>query len=210
MPSGSFQPRGHGVIPHTFPVYQTQGHQRKRRRSWTIFSVNTKMRWLRPQQTTPSIVFMLILSWKRCEQGRQARVISVWHRISIVMSQITENLTVCSTACGLIPHNNDITWASRRLKSSTPLPFVHQIVQDNIKENTKAPHYWPFVGRIHQWNPLTKGQLCEKCFLVMTCYHEIDAVKHIFWATRFAHSSISEHICFATKALKICSKAVKF
>ena len=41
--------------------------------------------------------------------------------------------------------------ASWRFKSPTTGLFVHQTVQYGTKENSKAPHHWPFVRIIHRW-----------------------------------------------------------
>ena len=47
-----------------------------------------------------------------------------------------------------------------RLKLHAPRLFSQPDVQEQIKENIKAPHHWPlcveFTG--DRWNPRTKGQ----------------------------------------------------
>ena len=57
-------------------------------------------------------------------------------------------------------HYSDVKWASWYLKSPVIQLFVQQIVQSDIKENTKAlvtgPLWWESTG--DQWMPLTKGQ----------------------------------------------------
>ena len=47
-------------------------------------------------------------------------------------------------------HYSNITWTSWPLKSSTTQLFNQQLIQANIKENIKAPHYTPFVREIYQ------------------------------------------------------------
>ena len=37
------------------------------------------------------------------------------------------------------------------LKSKTIWLFIQQLVQADIKENSKAPHHWTFVKPIHRW-----------------------------------------------------------
>ena len=52
---------------------------------------------------------------------------------------------------------NDITltltlWLARwRLKSPASRLFTEPFVQEQIKENIKAPHQWPLLGEIHRW-----------------------------------------------------------
>ena len=51
-------------------------------------------------------------------------------------------------------------WARWRLKSPGSRWFTQSFVQAQIKENTKAPRYWPLRGEItgDRWIPRTKGQ----------------------------------------------------
>ena len=53
---------------------------------------------------------------------------------------------------------------------------MQQLIQTGMKENIKAPHYWPLVRGVHNDGiPLTKGQQCEKCFCCITlpCFPQI-------------------------------------
>ena len=51
-------------------------------------------------------------------------------------------------------------WARWRLKSPAPPLFTQPSIQALIKENIKAPHYWPLWGEFtgHRWIPRTNGQ----------------------------------------------------
>ena len=62
-----------------------------------------------------------------------------WRHLSVMMSEITNNLTVCSTMC-------------------------HAHINENIKL-----YNWSFVRELHQWliGSRTKGSQCEKDFYVM-------------------------------------------
>ena len=42
-------------------------------------------------------------------------------------------------------------WMFRHLKSQATWVFLQQLDYVENKENTKVPHNWPFVRRIHQW-----------------------------------------------------------
>ena len=56
----------------------------------------------------------------------------------------------------------------------TPTPqFVQQIVQAIDKENTKAPHYWPFVTVIHRGFLPTSVKIVDlwPCILSQKCYN---------------------------------------
>ena len=48
--------------------------------------------------------------------------------------------------------------------------FTQSFIQTQIKENIKAPRHWPLCGEFtgHRWIPRTNGQLCGKCFHLMT------------------------------------------
>ena len=47
-------------------------------------------------------------------------------------------------------------WARRRLKSPAYRLFPQPCVQAEIKENTKAPHYWPLTGEFPHKGPVTR------------------------------------------------------
>ena len=73
-------------------------------------------------------------------------------------------------------HYSDITWALVHFNSLSNSQFFQQHVQANIKEHSKAGHYWHLMWRewcSHWWIPYTKGQLCGKHFHVMisSWYH---------------------------------------
>ena len=66
-----------------------------------------------------------------------------------------------------------MSWVRWRLKLLASRVFAQSFVQVQIKENTKAPHHWPWLGEStgDRWIPLTKGQWCEKCIhLVMSTW----------------------------------------
>ena len=71
-------------------------------------------------------------------------------------------------------HYSDVIWASWRSKSSANWIFVQLLVQAIIKENIKAPHYWPFVWGIHRRTVdspykgpvMRKGYPCHNCVCV--------------------------------------------
>ena len=48
--------------------------------------------------------------------------------------------------------------------------FTQSFIQTQIKENIKAPRHWPLCGEFtgDRWIPRTNGQLCGKCFHLMT------------------------------------------
>ena len=56
------------------------------------------------------------------------------------------------------------------LKSLALRLFTQVFIQAQIKENIKAPHYWPLGGEFtgDRWIPHTKGQKREKYFHLMT------------------------------------------
>ena len=51
-------------------------------------------------------------------------------------------------------------WVRWRLKSSASRLFTQAFIQAQIKENIKAPRYWPLWGEFtgDWWIPRTKGQ----------------------------------------------------
>ena len=57
-----------------------------------------------------------------------------------------------------------------RLKSPVSRLFTQPFVQAQIRENSKATCHWPFWREFtsDQWIALTKSQLCEKNFHLMT------------------------------------------
>ena len=80
-------------------------------------------------------------------------------------SQITDNLTVHSTACS---GNITVTsqWVQRHLKSPMSWLFAEPFGQAQINENINAPCHWPLWGGMHQW-PLDspqKGPVTRKMF----------------------------------------------
>ena len=62
-----------------------------------------------------------------------------------------------------IPTSND-TWASGYLLPYVTQLYVRHFIQPNIKENIKAPEYWPFVQGIYRWpvDSLHKGTILRK------------------------------------------------
>ena len=44
--------------------------------------------------------------------------------------------------------------------------YIQQFIEAQIKENIKAPRYWPFVRGIHRWpvNSPHKGPVTRKMF----------------------------------------------
>ena len=48
--------------------------------------------------------------------------------------------------------------------------LLNCLFKAQIKENIKAPRHWPLYAEFtdNRWIPRTKGQLCEKCFHLMT------------------------------------------
>ena len=61
-------------------------------------------------------------------------------------------------------YHSDLMWASWRSILTTTQQFVQHIVQDNMRENIKAPHYRHFVREIYWWR---KG-----------CHHK----RAVYWA----------------------------
>ena len=62
------------------------------------------------------------------------------------------------------------SWLARCRKSSASRLFTQPFIQVQIKENIKAPRRWPLCGKLtgHRGTLLTKSQLREKCFHLMT------------------------------------------
>ena len=63
-------------------------------------------------------------------------------------------------------HYSYITYAPGRLKAPAIALFVHRFVY-RLTQRKQSSRYWPFVMGIHRI-PLTKGQLGEKSFHVVT------------------------------------------
>ena len=57
---------------------------------------------------------------------------------------------------------SDITWVLWCLKLLETWLFVQHFIQDNIKENINALHYWPYVREIHWWLEVHKGPVKQK------------------------------------------------
>ena len=60
-----------------------------------------------------------------------------------------------------VPHCSDKIMRARwRLKSPASPLFAQLLAQAQIKENIKAPRYWPLWGEFtgHRWIPRTRGQ----------------------------------------------------
>ena len=94
-------------------------------------------------------------------------------------------------------------------------------IQMQIKENIKAPRYWPLYGEFTggRWIPRTNGQLRGKCFHLMTsscciCLFWGTAVHHMGTATEctsthnqismnvFTHHTTNNRKCFDTNNWK--------
>ena len=62
------------------------------------------------------------------------------------------------------------SWVRWRLKSPASPLFTQPFIQVRIKENIKAPRYWPLCGEFtdDRWIPRTNGQWRGKCFHLMT------------------------------------------
>ena len=75
-------------------------------------------------------------------------------------------------------HYSDVIMARWRLKSPASRLFTQPFIQARIKENFKAPRYRPLCGEFtgDRWIPRTNGQLCGKCFHLMT-----SSCEHISW-----------------------------
>ena len=81
-------------------------------------------------------------------------------------------------------HCRCVTWASRRLISSTPRLFVQPLVLPNIKVSIRWQYYWSFVNGIYRWSPVSlhKGPVmrkvlpCHRIIMTLTWLH---AWKHI-------------------------------
>ena len=65
----------------------------------------------------------------------------------------------------------DITWASETWL------LVQWLLQDNIKENNKAPYHWIFAKGNHQWIPLTNGRYHQWIPLTTGQYHQWISLK---------------------------------
>ena len=74
-------------------------------------------------------------------------------------------------------HNNDVIMNATASQPVIRL-FTQLFIQSQIKENMKAPRYWPLWGEFtgDRWIPRTKGQQREKCFHLMT-----SSCKHAKW-----------------------------
>ena len=111
------------------------------------------------------------------------------------------NVCNCHWPCWLSQHCSDVTWASWRLKLLVALLFVQHLVQDNKKENVKAPsHYKPFMRGIHRspmdsphkWSVMGKAVLCSGVIM--------GSVPHIPWESMMTSSNgnifrVTDHLC---------------
>ena len=61
-------------------------------------------------------------------------------------------------------------WARWRLKSPSSRLFTQPFIQEQIKENIKAPRHWPLCGEFtgDRWIPRTNVQYRGKCFHLIT------------------------------------------
>ena len=66
-------------------------------------------------------------------------------------------------------HLCDSKWAPWSLKSLATHMFVEQPVQVNIKENTKASHYWFLVSGFHQMTGGFPSQKATKAESISMC-----------------------------------------
>ena len=84
----------------------------------------------------------------------------------------------------------DICFYRWRLKSPASRLFAQPDIQAQIKENIKAPRYWPLCGEFtgDRWIPHTKGQKHGKCFHLMTSsWTHLLLVPHICSSERGQH-----------------------
>ena len=67
-------------------------------------------------------------------------------------------------------HYSDVIMGAMRLKSPGSRMFTLPFVRAQIKDNIKAPRYWPLWWEFtcDRWIPSAKGQWREKCFHLMT------------------------------------------
>ena len=65
-------------------------------------------------------------------------------------------------------------WVRWGFKSPASRLFTQSFIHTQIKENVKAPRYWPLCGEFtgDRWIPRTNGQLRGKCFHLMTSSSE--------------------------------------
>ena len=115
----------------------------------------------------------------------------------IAISLITESYTSVSMITharyrwlGMLYHEgiraSNITvtssWARWRCKAPASRLFAQPFVQEQIKENIKAPRYWPFVRGIHRWpvNSPHKGPETRKKLplddVIMTSHESWDVL----------------------------------
>ena len=88
-----------------------------------------------------------------------------------------------------IPYH-DVTWVLKYLNSLATQMFVKQLVQDIIKENIKALHYWPFLRGINHWlvDSIHKRPVMWKAFLPRQDSHEFSLLCQISF---FLHCPVS-------------------
>ena len=122
------------------------------------------------------VAIMMTSKWARWRLKSQA---SPLFTQPFIQTQIKENIKaprhwpLCGEFTGdrWIPaqrasyaENVSIWWRHHVPKSLTNRSFVKQIVKTNNKENTKAPHHWPFVRTIHKCRAAHKGPMMQKTF----------------------------------------------
>ena len=78
----------------------------------------------------------------------------------------------------------DAQW---RLKSPASRLFIQLFIQEQIKENIKAPRHWPLCAEFtgDRWIPRSKGQQRGKCFHLMMSswcqWNESSSVQVLVW-----------------------------
>ena len=115
--------------------------------------------------------------------------ISLWGDFLMVKSRHLELIHFVinhwSAGKGSKPCHN--LWARYRLKSPASRLLTSPCVQARIKENIKAPRYWPFVRGIHRWpvNSPHKGPVTRKMFpfhdVIMVVPEHTKVLRHQCW-----------------------------
>ena len=92
------------------------------------------------------------LSFWRC--GSDFKCINFRQNLGVDTLSIQVNITVA----GIIAVTSK--WARWCLKSPTSRLFAQSFIQEQIKENIKAPRHWSLLGEFtgDRWIPRTKGQ----------------------------------------------------
>ena len=78
-------------------------------------------------------------------------------------------------------HHNDVTWASRCIKSSATRLFPQQFILANIKEIVKTPHFcgsFISVGFPHKDPVMWKACLCHEIVIICACTRSYHCTKN--------------------------------